>query len=552
MIMQTQNVVPAAVGRCCLPCAFASTGLLGLHCAVSKRVDPQPHLAPNHNMPRSRKPSDLYLPSDSEEAPSSAVGPADISRHERRSLHEEPPKSNSVNLPLSEELGRQALSRVALSEYPFNERLNGYGYTAVIDTSFKISSNVGHPFIKTNKEREFKSLRNWRLIGSLLLADIPLCLLHSLLDGTLDTKVKIDTPANAEVSEHFNEHNYWQTRSEGDFAPVHYVRIFADADGDSPTPAQLYMVLDDLDRYASGEQEDDEICAEIDTQVGVFAQDAQSIRQGCHRYFDGSSDRVQVLLTFITAMRQRLDEIPQDRHDQPLPYPLKYIGFSINLSRRTSAHNYRSSSWLMALFFAACKRLFKNDDDDSDDDGLPLFEFSTYAIAYPIDRDECKLGEELLCRMCDSYYYSGLGFNIQPGGLSNVAPHLEGFSEGYVQKQWRNRENLRQESPVFEQQVIFDCTTQHPKWVEVIEYYKKTPEQHQRDRDARMDEKAARLDAEHPTAADCEARIAKLEEDNREGEAAIEDPGTRDAVARVHRQAENQLREELRAATAMQ
>jgi hypothetical protein len=33
--------------------------------------------------------------------------------------------------------------------------------------------------------------------------------------------------------------------------------------------------------------------------------------------------------------------------------------------------------------------------------------------------------------MCKSYFYNGLGFNIQTGGLSNVAP-INGLQKRYV------------------------------------------------------------------------------------------------------------------------
>jgi hypothetical protein len=42
-----------------------------------------------------------------------------------------------------------------------------------------------------------------------------------------------------------------------------------------------------------------------------------------------------------------------------------------------------------------------------------------------------KPTQEFLCRMCKSYFYTGLGFNIQTGGLSNVAP-INGLQKRYV------------------------------------------------------------------------------------------------------------------------
>jgi hypothetical protein len=67
----------------------------------------------------------------------------------------------------------------------------------------------------------------------------------------------------------------------------------------------------------------------------------------------------------------------------------------------------------------------------NDQTGRRRSSFEVYIVAYPVDRDECKLGEELFDRMCKSHFYNGLGFNIQTGGLSNVAP-INGLQKRYV------------------------------------------------------------------------------------------------------------------------
>jgi hypothetical protein len=46
-------------------------------------------------------------------------------------------------------------------------------------------------------------------------------------------------------------------------------------------------------------------------------------------------------------------------------------------------------------------------------------------------RDECRLGEELFDRMRERYFDTGLGFNIQTSGLSNIAP-INGLQKRYV------------------------------------------------------------------------------------------------------------------------
>jgi hypothetical protein len=53
-------------------------------------------------------------------------------------------------------------------------------------------------------------------------------------------------------------------RQHGNFAPIHYVHIFTDSDGKPPSRRQLSLVLEDRTKYASGDPEHDETCAEID------------------------------------------------------------------------------------------------------------------------------------------------------------------------------------------------------------------------------------------------------------------------------------------------
>jgi hypothetical protein len=443
---------------------------------------------------------------------SSQVGPCRIPAIEQDFLLDHTPLEQSVALPLSDDEIRSARDMARLSVPCFGLCLTKYGYGGVVDTAYRESKRSRHAF---HAGKEYSSLTLWRVAGPCLLSDVPMCILQALLDGDLASKVIAGAPEDAELCRHFDDDDYWMVRNGGGFAPVHYVRIFADAAGKPPSPAQLYTVVDILEKYASGKREHDQLCADVDGQIPRGSSTAASIQQGLHRWFDGNAARVTMLLTFAAALKAYLDKIPQHSRDQPIPDSLKYVGFSIVEKSRTSSHNTGTTSWLMALFFCACKLSFHNA-------GRALFEFSTYIVAYPITRDECKLGEELFCRMCKSYYQGGLGFNIQHAGLSVAGINMDGLSHNVALALWQQREDLRDQSPVSNDQMLADCRDKLPKWLEVLEYYNKTPEQHKQDQIAIAEAGIAKHENARPTLA-----------------------GVREVVAQMHREAEREVREGL-------
>jgi hypothetical protein len=217
---------------------------------------------------------------------------------------------------------------------------------------------------------------------------------------------------------------------------------FKDAAGNSPSPAQLFKVLDRLEKYASGDREHDQLCTEINQQH------AASIRHGLHRYFAGDTERVSALLTFVEALRKCLSEVPSESHHLPYSQPLQYVGFAINEQQQSAAPE-KKCGWLMALFDAACKLEVQQPDKSA------VFAFKSYSVAYPVNWEECMLGEEFFARICKTYFYTGLGFNVHQAGLSIDVTVLDDlrYTEGL--ETWEAREQLRTANPVFEAQIYF-------------------------------------------------------------------------------------------------
>jgi hypothetical protein len=159
-----------------------------------------------------------------------------------------------------------------------------------------------------------------------------------------------------------------------------------------------------------------------------------------------------------------------------------------------------------------------------------MFNFHTYIVAYPIDDTEVKLGEEILSRACKIYHHTGLGSNIRPAGTSDSLTSLDSLRHGDVIEMWLSREMFRDESLVLVSQVEFDCRTQFPKWLEVLEYHNTTPKQ-------RLD----KIKTEFPLREDCLAEIEKMKERNRRTEARYTDVRDREMVFRMHMDAEFEL-----------
>jgi hypothetical protein len=486
-------------------------------------------------------PDDDYAPSDLPPE-SSPPGNRRVPSAEIDGLAIDDTQKKSVELPIRNAIIDGARNKVKLHKHCFSETLDRYGYMGIIDTAYRVSRDALHPF---HVGYDFKSLAAWRVIGTDLLGDIPLPLLRALLNGTLDAKVKsndLNDPVAKEMKEYFiDESNYWRMRQQGGFAPIHYVRMFTDGAGNPPSHKQLCLVLEGLKQYVSGDPQHDRFCAEVDNTTRAGRIDAAGIRKGLHHYLEGSAGRANLLHTFIAAHETYLATIAPADRDKPIPDPLQYVGFTTNIIRRTIDHEYGESSWLMTLFEVVCTRLFHNADKTS------VFTFETFVVAFPVNRDECRLGEELLCRLCRSYCYNGLGFNIQQGGMSNVAPKLEDYSERTARNMWDERVVFRNESPVFKDQVVEDIKVYQGEWERYLGYLKRGHDQYQQDLLDKADEKVTDLKRGHVETDDVHDVIRAVEEVNRRKEAAVDLEIVREALVARQRREVEKLKEGLEA-----
>ncbi|KAJ4345024.1 hypothetical protein N0V95_006016 [Ascochyta clinopodiicola] len=176
--------------------------------------------------------------------------------------------------------------------------------------------------------------------------------------------------------------------------------------------------------------------------------------------------RVEELWTFSVTLRRVLDDYgPAGSHLDDLPFngTFKYFGFTAGYADRQKAHDRRRSSWLMALFDAVCRTLLRNPN------GVPLFSFKHFVIAYPTSRIECQLGEELFCRIGSSYYYTGLGFNIQHAGVSVHSSSLGELLHLEADDMWNACELARYDNPISDLQTQRDFDMFFEKYTQKCE-----------------------------------------------------------------------------------
>jgi hypothetical protein len=411
---------------------------------------------------------------------------------------------------------------MARSQHNYREILEELGYFAVIDAACTESEDAEHVFF-SNTGSEFSSLAFWKMQGIQLIAEIPLALLQSLLDDSLCRKVLSPQPdkelaalfdntyLEAWMQGHAVPISPWVTRQVGNFAPAIYTIILADSEGRSPSPNELRRVIRWLRRYISGDARHDAKCVIIDNQSRQTRSDLSSIQRGLHYHLAGKINRVKQLVTFWNALSTILDEeapevdgaAPSPAATQPFRHHLKYFGFTKNTAERSKGHESGSTNWLKALVFDICKYLF----NDGSENCVPTYTFHTYTVAYPVNQTECKLGEELLCRIANGYHYTGLGFNMQDAGVGTSSAALVDVRHGDVARLWEERVELRNKNPCFEPQILDDE-------VKFLEYRRRIVAN---DPLAQVMERKRVLEAElkeaqerEPSIAEFEAKIEKL------------------------------------------
>ena len=125
----------------------------------------------------------------------------------------------------------------------------------------------------------------------------------------------------------------------------------------------------------------------------------------------------------------------QGRHHQDtIKTPQMYIEYTKDPAKRRKQHeNGDSSSWLQQLVLAVFKAEFP-------DNG---FHFVHRVICYMALQWEVGLAEAFLAVLTDSYYQTGGGFNVVPGGIQVTSAKFQKLKDDERQAIWNARAHWR-------------------------------------------------------------------------------------------------------------
>jgi hypothetical protein len=388
----------------------------------------------------------------------------------------------SVNIPGSNAVFDRAKLDVVDQEHDVADLLRRYGYTAVVDAAYHQSRKASHPFFSPDSGFSCPDIANWRALGVQILSDTPLVMLQAVLDDSRTDKVMSGDAAHAALSDYFDQEkfeefaarppstaglrtNRWVLRHKSQFAPAFHVRVLADAQGESPTPVQLRRVILRMRQYVSGNADYIDECVAIDNISRSTRSDRISIAERQHYFLDGSTQRVQAILTFCEALDLLLQTHAPPRSPQeslPFKYKLKYFGFTVNDTVRSRNHEAGNTNWLKSFFHSICRVEFKDADDQ------PVFYWHHHVIGFATSVEECHLGEELFCQIGSGYYQTGLGFNIQPAGLSVNSAYLEDCTPKEAAQVWKHVLRWREEGPDFGDQLYHELNICIPVYKQAV------------------------------------------------------------------------------------
>jgi len=209
-----------------------------------------------------------------------------------------------------------------------------------------------------------------------------------------------------------------------------------------------------------------DVCVDIDNAKRHNTSDRENIMQREHFFLNGSLQRVQVILTFCEALEDLLQThapagSPQE--SQPFKFKAKYFGYTTNDAERSKRHDAGTTNWLKSFYHSICKTEFH------DPTGTPDFTWHHYVVGFAVSVDECHIGEELFCQIGSGYYNTGVGFNIQPAGISVSSAQLDSVNSKVATNMWKAVLQWREEGPDFADQLAHEIQTCVPAYKQYVD-----------------------------------------------------------------------------------
>ncbi|KAI4653091.1 uncharacterized protein J4E79_008604 [Alternaria viburni] len=251
---------------------------------------------------------------------------------------------------------------------------------------------------------------DFRVAAVYLMASIPAALLEAIVGGNLCIAARSNDDIDNLL---YDSKSMWHIRANDKNAPGIYIRFLVDKDGNAPTPNQYLRVAKRLRDYVSGDDQSFEAAASLDNIKGTTKASGRDISKGHYRFLNGSEQRVMQILTWCTALEDRIHELPADELDTPMQRPCTYVGYSVSVSQRLHEHDEGGTSWFQHMVQAA----FQAEVD------YPLFSFEGHAVCF-LQESEAPVAEVLISVITDSMIETGGGFGVYQAGIQTTSALL--------------------------------------------------------------------------------------------------------------------------------
>ncbi|KAF2137336.1 uncharacterized protein K452DRAFT_111809 [Aplosporella prunicola CBS 121167] len=291
-----------------------------------------------------------------------------------------------------------------------------------------------------------------------VLASTENSVLHAILDGNLAWDAQHDC-ATSEALE--------RLRAQAETQPCIYQRVLVDELNQSPTPAELFDVIEGLRRYArTGEWQ---LAESVDRFRQSERWNENLAKAGRRKYlaplaseYEAPSEaRIAELEFFCQHLHSRLDAIPTCDWHSPLRFPLVDMGYTVNFEARLAADaQHTSAKFLMNLVEAMCGVLFPN--------RYRVVQHPVYLIFEP---QQAVMADLVLGQLAHALQATGGGFAYWPTDM------LHASSMSVDDKNWARYEKWAVDHSPY----VANCRADTPRQAAQLDRIKRVIEEKKRE-----------------------------------------------------------------------
>ncbi|XP_014553623.1 hypothetical protein COCVIDRAFT_107165 [Bipolaris victoriae FI3] len=339
----------------------------------------------------------------------------------------------SVVLPINPDFQVQAEDQAIRPSYNYGARLE-MSYSYVAAAAFEEEKFDKHSAVDIGEP-------GYKL--SAIMASMPFEVLRLIINSNL---CKAIHDGNPELAKYHSEDAAWQQNSTGtNKSAAIYICHLVDKEHNAPTPQQCRKVIQRLRRYISGDPEYFKDAVALDN-ARNHRSSIEDIQNGRHHHLQGLIKRVQQIITFCTALEMRLSELDPDLIDVPLEKPLKYVGYSINVTARGAQHDKGGTSWFQQMALDA----FRLEAPDA------KFTFEGYTVCFMAHPHEVSVAESLIGVITGSMIETGGGFGVFQGGVQTTSARLPGLDDAARAVFWKQCDHWRNQNTPYNKNLDFD------------------------------------------------------------------------------------------------